>query len=79
MAYSSYKRSGWLDESTSSFPTYSEINGLLLMHELKNALDEGKGKDKGGTNTRLGQTMPYSPGPCSSAAVQHIAEFVHIM
>ena len=33
------------------------INGSLIMHELGNALDEGKGKDKGRTKARLGQTM----------------------
>ena len=26
-------------------------SGSLIMHELENALDEGKDKDKGGTNT----------------------------
>ena len=30
------------------------------MHELGNTLDEGKGKDKGRTNARLGQTLALS-------------------
>ena len=45
------------------------------MHKLGNTVDEGMGKGK--HEGRLGKTMPYSPGPCSSAAVQRVAEFVH--
>ena len=43
------------------------------MHELGNTLDEGKGKDKGRTNARLGQTLALA----HALAVQRVAEFVH--
>ena len=35
----------------------TKMNGSLSMHKLGNALDESKGKDKGRTKARLGQTM----------------------
>ena len=58
-----------------AFLAYSNlrINALLVMHKLINALDEGKDKNKGRTKAR----PCLNPGPCSSAVVQRVAEFVY--